>query len=192
MKMNKKSENLLKYIVPIILILVVIVLLIPFFLSTTGIGKSILKTLGLSDTADFTEKNEEAQNNFKEFIKNLKQCSQYKEDNCFCNAPLADFFSTHAIKASRSDVKIEIVKGGSEVTLAKEDIQYTSCYITKEGFFVEDFLEIDFDEKSAYIPTNGFINDKIRLLAADNVYKKQGNLCFISSDFIEKPKKCEK
>lgn len=190
--MNRKGENLLKYIVPIILILVVIVLLIPFLLSTTGIGKSILKTLGLDDTTDLTKKNEEAQNSFKEFIKNLKQCSQYKEDNCFCNVPFTGFFNTHAIKVSQSDVKVEIVKDRSEVTLAKEDIQHTSCYVTKEGFFVEDFLEIGFDEKSAYIPTNGLINDKIRLLTTDNVYKKQGNLCFISSDFTEKPKKCEK
>ncbi|MBI4158768.1 hypothetical protein HY500_00745 [Candidatus Woesearchaeota archaeon] len=190
--MNRKGENALKYIVPIILIFLVLALLVPYLFSTTGIGKSVLKMLGLSEDIDLAQKNKEAQTSFKELIKNLRQCSQYKEDNCICNAPLTGFFSTHAIKASQEEVKIEIVKDRSEVTLAKEKIQHTACYVTNDGFFVEDFLEINFDEKGAYVPKESFFGNKIRILAIDNLYKKQGSLCFIVSDFKNKPKKCEK
>ncbi|MBI2106827.1 hypothetical protein HYT57_02475 [Candidatus Woesearchaeota archaeon] len=191
--MNKKGENLLHYVVPIILILLVLVLIITFSFSTTNFGKSVLKMLGLSDDNSLAQKNEEAQNSFKEFTKNLKQCSQYKEDNCFCNAPLAGFSDIHAVKASQKGVKIETVKDSSEVTLAEESIQHTSCYVSNVGFSVKDSLVIYFDEESAYTLVNGFIEDnKVRLLATNNIYKKQGNLCFITSDFVEKPKKCEK
>ena len=190
--MDKKGENLLHYVVPILLILLVLALIVPYFFSTTNLGKSVLKTLGLNDDSDLIQKNEEAQNSFKEFIKNLRQCSQYKEDNCFCNAPLTGFSDIHAIKASQDGVKVEAIKDFSEITLAEEKIQHTSCYVTKEGFSVRDSLAVYFDEESAYVIVPGFIDDKARLLATNNIYKKQGNLCFIASDFAEKPKKCEK
>ena len=72
--MDKKGENLLHYVVPILLILLVLALIVPYFFSTTNLGKSVLKTLGLNDDSDLIQKNEEAQNSFKEFIKNLRQC----------------------------------------------------------------------------------------------------------------------
>ena len=194
--MKKGETNVLSDLVPIILVLLVFLLILNFSTSTPlNLNKSFLSALGLGEEVDFTEKNEAAKNGFNEFINVLRQCSNYRDTECVCNVPLTGFFRTHLITATQDGIKVEIVKDKNKVTLAKENIGNSACYVVGDGNKVKSSIEIAFDEEGAYIPGFNVLGTTVLdkdILSSDNVYKTKDRLCFITDEFKEKVKKCEK
>ncbi len=195
--MNKNGEtNIFSYIVPIILVLTVLLLIYNFSTSAPlNLGKSFLNALGLGEEVDFAKQNEVAKNGFNDFIKVLRQCSDYKDTECVCNAPLTSFFRTHLITITKNEIKVEIVKDKNKITMSKENVENGACYMAEDSVSAMN-LEIAFDNKGAYIPDTGPLGTDFfghtRILTTDNIYKIKGNLCFITNDFKEKVKKCSK
>lgn len=194
--MNKRGEtNAFSYIAPIILVLLVLLLVYNFSTSAPlNLGKSFLNALGLGEEVDFAKQNEAAKNGFNDFIKVLRQCSEYKDTDCVCNAPLTSFFRTHMITVNKTEIKVEIIKDKNKITLGKENLVTGACYVTEETIS-SGYLEIAFDDGAYIVGTEPLGIDLLgftRILTTDNIYKTKGNLCFITDEFREKAKKCTK
>src|SRR3989344_7004047 len=175
--MDKGDVSGIKVFAVIILILLVLIPVIIFSTSTpTKLSKSILATLGLGEK-EATSDNDRAIAGFNDFKMKLIECSKYEQDNCLCDAPLNQLAPNNLLTVSRKDMKIEAVNDGNKVTLAKEDIENAACYFSNGKFSLLDFLEINFDEKGAYLDSSSFFEKNLRLNTS-NIYKRSGNLCF--------------
>jgi hypothetical protein len=190
----------MRTIVGIILVLLILVTLVSFWGSTLlKIGKSFL---GYGDEILVEDKNilnNQAKNNFPNFINSITGCKASNLNQCGCDVSMNSYSDIHRFRISDKKILLETLNENSELTLASRNLAELNCYYTGD-FNLEnkDELIIQFNDEGGYIfledNSYGFLDDEFKIDQKYQLYKKDGKICWltdaVSGDLIKNKSSC--
>ncbi len=180
--MDKKA-SLMETLPRIMIIFIVVVLvLVGGGRLIWDAGRAVLGTFGLINITevDYSYLNKIAQSNLNVLVNDINACKKSKDINCICSISLEDFYNTHRLDITNSEISLINIKDGNKITMQREKLEDFNCYYTKDSVQTENPLIINFDE-SPYIE-KGFLSSNIKFNKVPPVYKSS-KTCLVSTDF---------